>query len=285
MPTANDGLMLTWYPIDISVLKAKQKDKQTKRTTRKEIIMKRNYTSTTLLTLALLLVTIVSGRTQTTRYQFPDGSGSISLAPDWKIINAGNGAVSAKSGDSAIVLGMPVPVVSRNVVAQFPGIPSAALFPGSPRVDFSNPARAAIDMMLYMNRKSPGAAKNIKIQAVEYVQMEKGKAAFIRYSVTTNGVPTEAFGLYTIMPIDATQGLFFYSTVCASKDNYNQTLPTMMAMWHSWTLSDSIIRKRLQDAATALAQVDVVGTMSEVNAHRRKVAEDAAAAFDAYLRQ
>ena len=248
--------------------------------------MIRNSTQTIMLTLALLIVAIVSGRTQTmTRYQFPDGSGSISLAPDWKILNAGNGAVSAKNSNGAIALGIPVPVVSRNVAAQFPDIPSAALFPGSPRVDFTNPARAAIDMMLYMNRKSPGSARNIKIKAVEYVQMEKGKAAFMRYSVTINGVPTEAFGLYTIMPIDATQGLFFYSTVCAGKDSYSQTLPTMMAMWHSWTLSDSIIRKRLQDAATALAQVDVAGTVSEVVAHRRKVAEDAAAAFDAYLRQ
>ena len=80
------------------------------------------------------------------------------------------------------------------------------MFPGSLRVDLNDPAHAAIDMMRAMDRKAPGSLRNIKIKAVEYVPVEKGKAAFIRYSVTLNGTPTEAFGLYTVMPVDATQG-------------------------------------------------------------------------------
>ena len=236
--------------------------------------------------LALLFTAPLCGRAQTlSRYQFPDGSGSIGLAPGWKIVNAGNGAVAAKGANGAISLGIPLPVVSRNVAAQFPGIPNAALFPGSLRVDLNDPAHAAIDMMLAMNRKTPGSIRNLKIKAVETVPVEKGKSAFIRYSVTLNGTPTEAFGLYTVMPIDATQGMLFYSIVCASKSDYGKALPTMMAMWHSWSLSDAVIRKRLQDAATALGQIDVVGASNEVNARRRKVAEAAAEASDAYIRQ
>ena len=239
-----------------------------------------------LLTLALLFAVPLCGRTQTlSRYAFPDGSGFIGLAPGWKILTAGNGAVAAKGADGAISLGIPLPIVSRNVAAQFPGIPSAALFPGSLRVDFSDPARAAVDMMHALDRKTPGSLRSIKIKAVEYVPVERGKAAFIRYSVTLNGVPTEAFGLYTLMPVDASQGLFVYSIVCASKDTYGKALPTMMAMWHSWSLSDAVIRKRLQDAAAALGEIDVVRARNEVMARRRKAAEDAAAACAAYIRQ
>ncbi len=248
--------------------------------------MNRSCAHALLLALALLFAAPLCGRTQTlSRYQFPDGSGTIGLASGWKILNAGNGAVAAKGAKGAISLGIPLPVVSRNVAAQFPSIPNAALFPGSLRVDLTDPAHAAIDMMLAINRKTPGSLRNIKIKAVEYVPVEKGKAAFIRYSVTLNGVPSEAFGLYTLLPIDATQGMLFYSIVCASKDTYGKALPTMMAMWHSWSLSDAVIRKRLQDAATALGEIDVVGARNEVTAHRRKVAEAAAEDCDAYIRQ
>ena len=59
----------------------------------------------------------------------------------------------------------------------------------------------------------------------------------------------------------------------------------MMAMWHSWSLSDAVIRKRLQDAATALGEIDVVGASNAVTARRRKVAEAAAEDCDAYIRQ
>ena len=245
-----------------------------------------NLSFSLLFTLVLLLGADVSGTTQTlSRYQFPDGSGAVSLAPGWKILNAGNGAVAAKGASGAISLGIPLPVVSRNVAAQFPDIPDAALFPGSLRVTFNDPARAAVDMMRSMDRQSPGSIRNIKIKAIEYIPVKKGKAVFMRYAVTLNGIPTEAFGLYTLLPVDATQGLFVYSIVCASKATYGKALPTMMAMWNSWSLSDATIRKRLQGAAAALGAVDVVGAMSEENAHRRRVAEAAAAACDAYVRQ
>ena len=95
--------------------------------------MNRPCTHAFLITLVLLFAATVCGRTQTlSRYQFPDGSGSISLAPGWKILNAGNGAVAAKGASGAISLGIPLPVVSRNVAAQFPGIPSACLVSGQP---------------------------------------------------------------------------------------------------------------------------------------------------------
>lgn len=252
--------------------------------------MRRTYSHTFLLsfllTVVLPLVSGISGTTQMlSRYRFPDGSGSVSLAPGWKILNAGNGAVAAKSAGGAISLGIPIPVVSSNVASQFPGIPPAALFPGSLRVDFSDPAHAAVDMMRAMDRQSPGSLRNIKIKAIEYIPVKSGKSVLMRYSVTLNGIPTEAFGLYTLKPVDSAQGLFVYSIVCASKATYGKALPTMMAMWQSWSISDATIRKRLQDAAAALGEVDVVGARNEAIAHRRQAAEEAAAACDAYIRQ
>jgi hypothetical protein len=59
----------------------------------------------------------------------------------------------------------------------------------------------------------------------------------------------------------------------------------MMKMWNSWSISDALMQKRLQDATEALAKVDVVGTMNSVMEHRRDVALKAAREFQKYIRQ
>lgn len=254
---------------------------------RKDMPMKRISLFATLWLLAFSMIPVMPVQAQRlTRVQFADGSGTIGLAPGWKIINAGNGAVQAQGSNGAVImLGIPFGVVSKDVEAQFPDIPGSQLFPGSPRVDFSDATRAALDMMRFNAQHSSGAIRNIKLRAVEPAPMPNGKAVFIRYAATLNGKPSELFGLYAIMPLDNTQGMFYSSTVAAPRVVYAKTLPTMMAMWASWSLSNATIRKRLQDAAKALGEVDVQGITDSVLSYRRDVAIKAARDFQEYLRQ
>src|SRR5579871_1108240 len=223
------------------------------------------------------------GAQQLTRKTFSDGSGSIGLAPGYHITSSGNGAVVAAGPHGAgVVLGMTVPCVTRDVARYHPDIPSEALFPGSPRLDFTDVARAAVDLIQYTGRTS-ASIENLKIKAVERFKVPNGKGAFIRYSATLNGKKMEVFGLYEILPVDQVSGMFYYSAVSANKESYASSLPTMMKMWQSWSLNKATIKKRLQDATNALANIDVKGTTDSILAERRRVAEKAAEDVDEYI--
>ncbi len=223
---------------------------------------------------------------QLTRKSFSDGSGSIGIAPGWHIQSSGNGAVSALGPHGAsIALGITVPCVPHNVADYYPGIPANALFPGMPRLDFTDPARAAVDLIRYTSRTSNNKYTNLKIKAIEATDVPNGKAAFIRYSATYNGKNAEFFGLYEILPVNESTGAFYYSSIAAPKDSYASQFPAMMKMWKSWSLSKSTIDKRLQDAATTLGSIDVQGVTDSVMSHRRDVAEKAARDFQEYVRQ
>lgn len=240
---------------------------------------------------AFLLIAVSAGRCsldaqQLTRKTFSDGSGSIGIAPGWHIQSATNGSVSAVGPHGAsIALGLTVPCVPHNVADFYPGIPPRALYPGMPRLDFTDPARAAVDMIRYTARTTSAKIANLKIRAIEPTDVPNGKAAFIRYSATYNGKNAEFFGLYEILPANESTGAFYYSAVAAPKEAYASQFPAMMKMWRSWSLSKSTIDRRLQEAAATLGSIDVQGITDSVMSHRREVAEKAARDFQEYLRQ
>jgi hypothetical protein len=243
------------------------------------------------LLVVLLLVVASAGRVplvaqQLTRKTFSDGSGSIGIAPGWHLQSAGNGAAFAAGPRGAsIALGITVPCVPHNVADYYPAIPPGALFPGMPRLDFTDPARAAVDLIRHTARTSSVKFTNLRFKAIEPTGIPNGKAAFIRYSATYNGKNVEFFGLYEILPVNESTGAFYYSAVGAPKESYAAQFPTMMKMWRSWSLSKSTIDRRLQDAATTLGSIDVQGVTDSVMSHRREVAEQAARDFQEYLRQ
>jgi hypothetical protein len=183
------------------------------------------------------------------------------------------------------MLGIVVNVVSRGVERKFPELPAAAVFPGVPRVDFHDPARAAVDIIRFTSQHSSVTTQNLKIKAIEPAAFPNGKAVFMRFASTVNGKDIETFGLYAIMPVDDATGVFYYSAVAADRASYPTLLPTMMKMWMSWSLSTATIRKRLQEATRTLGEIDVQGITDSVLAERRRVAEKAARDFQEYIRQ
>lgn len=218
-----------------------------------------------------------------TMTSFPDGSGKIGVASGWKMTAGVNGAVDLVGPNGAAIdLGIPTSVVTRGVEAIFPDV-GAAAFPGTPRVDFSDPVRAFLDVVAAHGPKL--GVRVTRIRSVEYVPTPNGRGAFIRYSALIKGKPFEAFGLYAILPIDNVQAMFYFSVVTAPASDFNKQFPTMMAMWKSWSLSDATAKKRLDDAAKALAGVDYKVTMDAVHRERKAAGERTAAQFNTYIRQ
>jgi hypothetical protein len=216
-----------------------------------------------------------------TMTRLPDNSGQIGIASGWRLTAGANGAASAAGPNGAqLNVGIPVSVVTRGVEFLFPDIPPAALFPGSPRVDFTNAVRAYLDLVA----QQPGA-RITAVRTVEFVAMEGGSAAYVRVAGTNNGAAFEQFALVQVRAIDNVQGLVFISEVSGPPATFAQQFPAMLAMWNSWSLNPATIQGRLSAAAKALAEVDVLGTIDSVLQERRLVAQQAARAWDAYIRQ
>jgi hypothetical protein len=235
-----------------------------------------------LLTACVLLASSAFAQ-RLTPTNLPDKSGTIGVAPGWKLTAGVKGAATLIGPHGAqLMLGIPVPAAAENVESQFPGVP-APLFPGLLRVDFSDPVRTYIDVLRALAPKT--GAKLLRLRAVESVPWDTGRAAYIRASATVKGVRTESFGLYAVMPSDPTQGLFYYSEMTATSADFQRFYPTMMAMWKSWSVNPQTLRDRLNGAAKALAEVDFAGTVDSVVSARRLAAEHAAAEWDRYIRQ
>ncbi len=218
-----------------------------------------------------------------TSTHLPDDSGTIGLAQGWKLLPGSGGGVALLSGPSGAMmsLGMPVAVVVKGVENQFPDVP--VVFPGVPRVDFSDAVQAQVDLMEFLGPKA--GVKLLKFRAVEPVQMPNGVAAFTRVAATIKGKPFESFGLYAIMPVDNAQGMFYFSEISAPAKDYPRLYSTMMAMWNSWSVSDKTLKSRLAGAAKALGEVDVAGTVDSVVRNRREAGERAAEKWNDVIRQ
>ena len=235
-----------------------------------------------LFTACVLLASAAFAQRLTTT-NLPDKSGTVGLAPGWKLTNGGKGAAVLMGPHNAVVmLGIPVPVAAENVESQFPGVPGP-LFPGMQRADLSDPVRSYIDILRANTPKS--GVKLVRLRAVENVPWDTGHAAYIRASASLKGVRMEVFGLFAVMPTDSTQGLFYYSEITAPNADFQRLYPTMMAMWKSWSLNPQTLKDRMASAAKALAEVDFAGTVDSVVSSRRAAAEHAAAQWDSYIRQ
>ena len=220
--------------------------------------------------------------------RFSDGSGSVGVAAGWTLKDSGNGGAALSGpGGGEMILGLNIPVVSTSVGQQFAGsgIPDAALFPGSLRVNFANPVLALLELAAQQARKTGNGSRITRIRRVEPVQWPNGRAALIQFAGTANGRSIESYGLFAIQPIDQTQGLFYFSSVAAPSGAYPRLLPTMLAMWKSWSVSKGTQQRRLDAASKSLAEVDWAGAIDSVTQHRRQVAETAARQFDRYIRQ
>lgn len=239
-------------------------------------------------TVVCCLMATAASAQKLTRQKFVDGSGSIGVATGWKIGSSANGAVSLAGPSGATMdLGIPMSVVTRGVERLYPEIPNP--FPGSPRVDFNDPVRAGMDLIAFAAKALAAKGQSVrilKIKAVEPVRdFQNGRAAYIHITSSINGKSFDTFGLWAIMPVDNTQGIFYTSAVSAPTAEFDKMFPTMMAMWQSWSLSDSTIKKRLNGAAEALGRVDYAGTVDSVVRERRRVAEKAAEQYSGYIRQ
>jgi hypothetical protein len=160
--------------------------------------------------------------------ELEDGTGTIGLAPGWKIDGSYRGTVGCKGpGGSAVVMGFPW-VVQRpehpvTNMPENPGGPKARLgdLPAALReVLAHNKAR----LTSLRSRSAPSGLAGVPASYFLYEYERDGKTFVGLGYFTTIGAPEDVLPYWQL----------YSSAVIAPKERFMQDLPTMMAIWNSW---------------------------------------------------
>ncbi|MBC8136960.1 MAG: hypothetical protein H8F28_13840 [Fibrella sp.] len=158
---------------------------------------------------------------------FPDGTGSIGLAPGWHIDNAYRGAVGCVGPNGAVVI-LKLPYVilrPESGVAQLPG---AAQQPIARAGDIVGALRALL-------AKNGGVLG--KVRGKRLASLDSGAPAYLlHYEFKQNGKAWTAIGYFATLDYGPDQPMWqlYSSAVAAPTAQFAKTAPAMLAMWKSW---------------------------------------------------
>lgn len=158
---------------------------------------------------------------------FPDGTGSIGVAPGWHIDNAYRGSVACTGPNGAVVI-LKLPYVilrPESGVAQLPG---AAQQPIARAGDIVGALRAIMT-------KNGGVLG--KVRGKRLASLESGAPAYLlHYEFKQNGKSWTAIGYFATLDYGPDQPMWqlYSSAVAAPTAQFVKTAPTMLAMWKSW---------------------------------------------------
>jgi hypothetical protein len=210
------------------------------------------------------------------------GDGSrISLPQGWRVTFAGKGSVdiSGPAGEE-MSLGAAAPVYYR----QPWGAPPGYVLVG-PCCD---PVRAMAALvpqisagMQRMGRPPFRLVRVLEVQPTQPVSYG-GQAAFVLSELDVAGHPARGFAWVSAAPAGMEQWVYYTSGVAAPADRFNLELPTMLAIWKSYSINPAVFQERLDNAARNMKQIGQM--ISDVNAERQHASEAAAEGWDQYIR-
>jgi hypothetical protein len=213
------------------------------------------------------LVTVATGggantaNVQLTRVSFPDGSGSIGLAPGWELKFAGQGAADIAG---------PQPYSGMSIGANLT-VPYTS----------DDPAQA-IQMMAQQAAQQQD--KNIRLTIIDSkpTPWQNGNASFVRYRTVMDGQSLDYFGLFAITPFDGNQVFFYSSFIQGSTSSFAQVLPVGLKIWGSWSVNPAVFAERLNKAAQSMRETGEI--LSSANANRQHAYDGINAGWGEYFR-
>ena len=198
---------------------------------------------------------------QLTRTPLPDGSGSIGLAPGWRIGDSYKGALDAAGPDGELLsLG-----IANQILPSMPG-----------RGPFRPPWPA---FQMYVNFTNKGALANgqMSLRLIEQLPQPypNGQSAWLAFEATSAGKTRRGLAWVAVarLPSDIGAWFFYFSLASAPREIFGRQLPTMVAMWKSWGVNQEVFRERMDAAIQAMH--DTVRLMQEANDYRSKTFDNA----------
>lgn len=185
---------------------------------------------------------------QWVQHQFPDGSGSIQLPSDWRMVSAAKGAVDALGPNGEVVgLGGPYMVNTNSWYAQ------SGYLVGP----YMRPLQALQYLYPQMARQAAQAGYQKQLVRILETQetTEQGvPMAYTLYDGTVNGRAYRWYELDITRMIDQSMWTFYLSQVGAPEEIFAREFGTMIAIWQSWQISGRLIASRLASAVESMRQ-------------------------------
>jgi hypothetical protein len=198
---------------------------------------------------------------QLTRVNFPDGSGSIGLAPGWELKFAGQGAADIKGPQPGTGMS-----IGANLIVPYTS---------------DDPAQA---LQIMAQQAAQQQGKNIRLTIIDTkpTPWQNGNAAFIHYRTLMDGQSMDYFGLFAITPYDGSQVFFYTSYMQATTANFPQVLPVGLKIWGSWSVNPAVFAERLNKAAQSMRETSAM--LSSTNANRQHAYDGINAGWSQYFR-
>jgi len=214
-----------------------------------------------------------------------DGS-TIGIPQGWRVVASVKGAVDVGGPNGEMIsLGIALPVYSQAPpVLNIPGMPANSLLTG-PCCD---PVRA---MMAITPQISAVAEKNggESIQLVRVLDSKPtespvngGQAAFIFADLNIGGRPSQQFSWVMAAPTGYGQWVYYSSSVTAPAAVFTSQVPTLLAIWNSYSTNPGVFAERMDNAIKSMNQA----TASVLSAAREssRVREAASERWDQVIR-
>jgi hypothetical protein len=95
-----------------------------------------------------------------------------------------------------------------------------------------------------------------------------GQAAYILFKYSTQGKSQQGLAFVSTSQIDNTQWLFYSSIVSSPAERFNQDLPTLWAIWKSWSVNPAVFRERMDAAMQSMRETSRIISESYANTQR-----------------
>jgi hypothetical protein len=214
-------------------------------------------------------------RPQLVRTALSDNSGYINLAPGWNITGAYKGTVDTQGPNGEFLsLGGYQQVFPRGNYPKMINGPYLAPWPA-----FMAYEDALLDHKL---RQGQGS---IRLLEQAPTQGSPGQqAAYLSYELAVSGQKFRGLAMVITAPLhDDLGSWFFYLSVAgAPSDRYPQALPTLLEMWKSWSVNQSVFRERIESALKSMRETTRL--IQEANAYRQHVFDNTNFAWDETIR-
>jgi hypothetical protein len=212
---------------------------------------------------------------QLTQTQLLDGSGYIGLPAGWRITGSFKGVVDAvgPNGEDVSLGGYQQAFVNP--------------LPGTPPTMMTGPYRPPVPaLFLYMDIQTKRAISRgqttMRILEQAPVPAQNGQAAYVSYEVNSQGQALKGLAMVNTSPIDNTTWLYYMSVVQAPKARFAQELPTLWAIWKSWSVNPAVFRERMDAALQSMR--DTYRILQESHDNTQRTYDNVNTAWDQVIR-
>jgi len=208
-----------------------------------------------------------------TRTPLPDNSGWVSLAPGWRITGAYKGTVDAVGPDGEI---MSLGGYQQVFNYRYPNMLYGPYRPPWP----------ALELYIDILNKGAMSRGEAAVRLIEQVpdQYPGGQAAWISFETAAKGKTYRGLAWVATAPIrsDIASWFFYMSTVGAQSDLFARELPTLVAMWKSWGVSQAVFRERMDSALRSMRETYKI--MQEAHDYQTKTYDNINFGWDETIR-